>query len=312
MRFDGFLGNSALCERLSAACSSNRLPHCCALCGPEGSGKHTLARILAAAMQCQNKDVPCGSCTACKKVFSGNHPDVIFCEDPEHKFFGVEQVRRIVSDACLRPNEGRRKIYLFPQELNPVAQNALLKLIEEPPAYATFIFLTVDPERLLPTVRSRCQMFIMTPLASSDLLDELHRRFPGRSDADYLAAQNISGGWLGQAIAAMEASRLSERTERFAAAYAGRDRLAMTELLAGMEKLTRDDFLQELDGWIHLCHQALRAGSGLPESDQACVLATARTGQELSAAISQIRTIREYAQSNVGVGHLCGALRALY
>ena len=160
MRFDGFLGNAALRERLSAACAAGKLPHCCAICGPEGSGKHTLARLLAAAMQCQGDSAPCGSCAACKKVFSGNHPDVLFCEDPEHKLFGVDPARRIAADACIRPNEGRSKVYIFPQELGIPAQNALLKLIEEPPAYAAFLFLTPDPERLLPHVSARLEDFV--------------------------------------------------------------------------------------------------------------------------------------------------------
>ena len=311
MRFDGFLGNAALRERLSAACAAGKLPHCCAICGPEGSGKHTLARLLAAAMQCQGDGAPCGSCAACKKVFSGNHPDVLFCEDPEHKLFGVDPARRIAADACIRPNEGRSKVYIFPQELGIPAQNALLKLIEEPPAYAAFLFLTPDPERLLPTVRSRCQMFFMTPLDPQELLAALRVRFPDRSEADCQAALSASGGWLGQAISAMEASRLSERTACFARAYADRSAPAMTELLAGMERLSRDEFLRELDGWMHLCHQALRAGAGLPESGQARSLAAARTGPELADAMAHIRKACEYAQSNVGVGHLCGALRVL-
>ena len=78
-----------------------------------------------------------------------------------------------------------------------------------------------------------------------------------------------------------------------------------------MEKLSRDELVQELNGWMQLCHQALRAGAGLPESDRARALAAARTGPELSAAMTRIRRACEYAQFNVGVGHLCGALRNL-
>ena len=305
MRFNGLLGNSALREQLGAACAAGKLSHCCAICGPEGSGKRTLARILAAAMQCQSNDAPCYSCPACRKVFSGNHPDVVLCEDTEHKLFGVESARRIAADACIRPNEGRSKVYIFPQELGIPAQNALLKLIEEPPAYASFLFLTPDPERLLPTVRSRCQMLFMTPLDPQELHSALRERFPDRSEADRLAAQSVSGGWLGQAISAMETSSFSERTMLFAAAFTGRDALTMTELLAGMERLSRDELLQELNGWLLLCHQALRADAGLPESDRARALAEARTGPELTAAVTHIRKACEYAQSNVGVGHLC-------
>ena len=312
MRFDGFWGNSALRDRLGAAEAAGKLPHCCAICGPAGSGKRTLARILAAAMQCQSEgDRPCGSCLACRKVFSGNHPDVITCEDPGHKLFGVGAARDVAVDVCLRPNEGRSKVYIFPQELNPQAQNALLKLIEEPPAYAAFLFLTPDPERLLPTVRSRCQMFQLTPLDARTLADALRDRCPDRSESDRQAAADASGGWLGQALESLEASAGSERTARFAEVCETRSALAMTELLAGMEKLSRDDFCAELERWMELTHQALRAGAGLPASDRARAIARARTGAELSAAMAALRKACAYAQSNVGVGHLCGALRTI-
>ena len=313
MGFEAFLGNDALRAQLSAAAAAGKLSHCIALCGPEGSGKHTLARILAAAMQCRAEgERPCGRCAACRKVFSGNHPDVTVCEDPDHRLFGVGQARLVGADACVRPNEGRSKVYLFPQEMNPQAQNALLKLIEEPPAYAAFIFLATEPERLLPTVRSRCQTYQMTPLDSRTMAAALRGRVPGRTEAAYRAAAEASGGWLGRALGELDQSSLTERTERFAAAYAGRDRLAMTELLAGMEKLSRDEFCAELEGWTRLCHQALRSAAGLPASDRARAVAGARTGPELCAAMERFARACEYARSNVGVGHLCGELRTLF
>ncbi len=233
------------------------------------------------------------------------------CEDPDHKLFGVEPARRVIADAAIRPNEGRSKVYIFPQALNPAAQNALLKLIEEPPAYAAFLFLTPDPERLLPTVRSRCQIFLLTPLDPATLAAALRARCPGRSEADYRAAEAAGGGWLGQALAALEASRGTQRTDRFASAYCARDRLAMTELLCGMEKLSRDEFCAELELWMGLLHRALRAEAGLPADEQAGTIANARTGPELSAAMDSLRRAYDRAQSNVGVGHLCGALRSL-
>ena len=311
MGFDGLLGNETLRRQLTAAAGQGRLSHCYAICGPEGSGRHTLARLIAAAMQCTGSSVPCGVCPACRKVLAGLHPDVADCVDEKHKLFGVEAARSVSADAVLKPNEGRSKVYIFPQELNPPAQNALLKLIEEPPAYAAFLFLAQSADRLLPTVRSRCQELRLSPLDGQTLSRALRERCSGRSEGEYGAAIRQSGGWLGQALAAMEAARLSERSEAFASAYAGGDALALLELLTGMEKLSRDDFCAELAAWRQLLHDALLCQAGLPGSEQAAAIAGARDDAALAGAMDALAKACDYAQSNVGVGHLCGALRAL-
>jgi hypothetical protein len=109
----------------------------------------------------------------------------------------------------------------------------------------------------------------------------------------------------------MEASRLTERAEAFASAYAGGNALALLELLTGMEKLSRDDFCAELAAWRQLLHDALLCQAGLPGSEQAAAIAGARDGAALAGAMDALAKACDYAQSNVGVGHLCGALRAL-
>ena len=92
MRFDGFFGNEALQQRLSASFAAGKVSHCYLIAGPVGSGKRTLATILAAAMQCTGGgDVPCRACTACRKVFSGTHPDVITVDEPEKKTVSVDR-----------------------------------------------------------------------------------------------------------------------------------------------------------------------------------------------------------------------------
>ena len=311
MGFDTLLGNDALRSRLTAAAAKGRLSHCYAICGPEGSGRRTLARLIAAAMQCTGSDAPCGVCPACKKVFAGLHPDVITCVDEKHKLFGVDAARAVSADAILKPNEGRSKVCIFPQELNPAAQNALLKLIEEPPPYAAFLFITLSADRLLPTVRSRCQELRLSPLDEAVLSRALRERCPGRDEGEYRAALRQSGGYLGPALQAMEAARLTERAEAFAGACAEKNKLALLELLAGMEKLSRDDFCDELAVWRQLLHDALRCQAGLPGSEQAGAIAEACSGAQLAAAMDTLAKACDYAQSNVGVGHLCGALRAL-
>ena len=155
MGFEALLGNRQLKDNLISSLRRGRASHFYLISGPAGSGKHTLARLLAAALQCEDPQAPCGVCHACRKVLSGNHPDYITVEDPEHKKVAVKIVRQIRDDMFIRPNEGKKKIYLFPQELGIEGQNALLKILEEPPGYGVFILLAENAEQLLTTVRSR-------------------------------------------------------------------------------------------------------------------------------------------------------------
>ena len=156
MGFEGLLGNDRLKENLISSLGKGRISHFYLISGPEGSGKHTLARLLTAAILCRETGKPCGKCGPCRKVLEGNHPDVITVDDPEHKTVAVRIVREAREDVFIRPNEADHKIYLFPQELGIEGQNTLLKILEEPPSYGVFILMTDNPDKLLPTVRSRC------------------------------------------------------------------------------------------------------------------------------------------------------------
>ncbi len=310
MEFGTFLGNEALRSALSQAQQAGKLAHSYLLCGPAGAGKHSLALQLSAALQCRSpQGAPCGRCAACRKVFAGTHPDVIFCVDEKHKQFGVDRARWVCGDAYVRPNEGQRKLYIFPQELNLAAQNALLKVIEEPPAYAVFLLLSANPQGLLPTLRSRCQELRLAPLSREILESALRSRCPGRSAGEYQAAIALSGGWLGQALQALEQSGLDSRTERFAQAFAKGDRLALLELLVSMEKLKREEFCEALGNWRVLLHQALRCQAGLKGGEAAVALARSHSPAELMGLVEALQEAMDRAQGNVGVGHLCGALR---
>ncbi len=152
-----------LARRLGAA---GRLSHAYLITGPDGSGKHDLALALASALVCQGEEKPCGHCPHCKKVIAGIHPDVVTVCPPEGKRdILVDQIRQMRADVYVRPNEAARKIYLIDpaSALNPNAQNALLKVLEEGPAYAAFLLLSEAAGNLLPTIRSRCEELSLTP-----------------------------------------------------------------------------------------------------------------------------------------------------
>ena len=205
MDFTGFLGNDAIKRRLSGAFASGRVAHSYLLCGPAGSGKHTLARILCAAMECAKDGaaVPCGVCPGCRKALAGIHPDVITVDDPDHKAMTVDPIRAARSDMFIRPNEGRRKIYVIPrgQDMNESAQNALLKILEEPPDYGAFLILSTNAERLLPTIRSRCAELQLGPVDEQTALPFLRQQAPSKPEQLLRAAYLRADGFLGQALA---------------------------------------------------------------------------------------------------------------
>lgn len=309
MRFDGFAGNDAIKRRLSGAFSGGRVGHGYLLCGPEGSGKRTLARILAAAMQCTGHDVPCGVCENCRKAFAGIHPDIITVDDPDHKAMTVDPIRTARSDMFIRPNEGKRKIYLIPrgQDMNESAQNALLKILEEPPDYGAFLILSTNAGRLLPTVRSRCAELQLAPVPEEEALPVLHARCPEADDGACRTAYARAGGFLGQALQALQAGD-DPFCAQFAAAYGARDRMALLRLLLPLEKAKREALTpQLLQLRAGLC-QALGARSGFPAPEFARQLAASRTGAELLQAAQDLQTAADMLSGNAAPGAVIGWL----
>lgn len=310
MGFEGLLGNARLKENLSGSIRQGRISHFYLISGPEGAGKRTLARLLAAAMLCQESEKPCGHCKACRKVLAGTHPDVIYVEDPEHKTVPVRVIREARESIFIRPNEGNRKVYVFPQEMGVEGQNALLKVLEEPPSYGAFLLLSATPERLLPTIRSRCTELHLQALSSAEMSEILKQEFPDTPSDVREAAIVRSGGYLGQAkMILSESIQSTPQTEEFIRAFSARDSLGVANLLASMEKWKRDKFIEEMAAWSSLLRGALvcRSGqAGTTAAEQA--LGAARSARELMSAYNEIQKAMQYAQGNVSVAALCGAL----
>ena len=310
MGFEALLGNERLKENLTGSLSRGRISHFYLISGPEGSGKHTLARLLAAAIQCREADKPCCRCSACRKVLENNHPDVITVDDPEHKTVAVRIVREAREDVFIRPNEADHKIYLFPQELGIEGQNALLKILEEPPRYGVFLLLTDNPDKLLPTVRSRCTELALRALPEDVLCKALAREFPESAAEDIRAAAVRSGGWLGQAKKLLQGEAVPPQTESFVQAFARRDPLLLTQTLAPMEKWKRDQLVPILESWIALTENALASRAGLPATSALeRTLGAERSSMELMNALRSLKKARELALGNISPGAICGWLQ---
>lgn len=312
MGFESLLGNERLKENLNEAFRRGRVSHFYLISGPKGSGKHTLARLLAAAMVCTGGSKPCGVCGHCRKALSGNHPDIVTVDDPEKRYVPVELVRQARADMFVQPNEAARKVYLFPrgQDMRAESQNALLKVLEEPPSYGVFLLLTDNPEALLPTVRSRCVELKLQGLDEAALTRELRRRYPDKDAQALTAAARQSGGFLGRAIELLEAGQEEDpRNEAFLRAYASKDHAALAQVLVPMEKVKRDVLIPVLRQWCALVQNALlcRSGAGLP-TPAAKMLAAQRRSAELLKAVEALEKAEQYAQGNISPGAICGWL----
>lgn len=308
MGFDGLLGNQRVKQNLTAAFQKNRISHFYLISGPSGSGKRTLARLLAAAAVCTGEEKPCLSCNHCRKILAGTHPDFITISDPEKKYVPIDLIRNARADIYIQPNEAARKIYFIPQDMRIEAQNALLKILEEPPAYGVFILLTENAEALLPTVRSRCTELSLTALPEDILRDALQKACPQASSQQITGAIGRSGGYLGQAIAILEQTE-NENTMRFLTAYAQNNPVELMQVLVPMEKWKRDALIEELSQWLLALSNALTARSGIaaiqPMADQ---IGAARTGQDLLHGIQTLQKAIDYANRNISPGAICGYL----
>ena len=312
MGFSSLLGNDRLKHNLTAAVNSGKSAHFYLISGAPGSGRHTLARLLSAALQCESTHKPCLSCNACRKAMTGVHPDIITIDDPEKKTVSIDLIRSACADLYVRPNEGIRKIYIIPraQDMRVEAQNALLKSLEEPPSYGVFILITDNPEKLLTTIRSRSVSLQLNALPEDVLRGALKEKFPDADASAVDAAIVRSAGFLGQALELLEnGTQLLPQTQAFLEAFQSRDPLALTHVLVPMEKYKRDKLIPILEQWAELLQQALvsRTG-GNAITPQAAQLGQIRDPKDVLRAIRAIQKAIEYANGNVSCAAICGWL----
>ncbi len=312
MGFEALLGNDTLKQRLLSSFGSGKTSHCYLITGPVGSGKKTLTRLMTAALQCTSENKPCCRCPQCHKAMNGTHPDIITVDEPDKVNIPIKVVRQACADLYIRPNEGRKKIYLFPraQALRPESQNALLKCIEEPPAYGVFIFLCEHADRMLPTIQSRCVELRLAPLSKALLGQKLREACPDASAQAIDAAMLQAGGYLGRALELLqEEDALLPQSTAFVEAYCSGSGVQLLRALAPMEKLKREQLRPILAQWYALLTSALSAHSGLPVIRPECEkIARSRSLASILAAVDAVKEAQTLLEANVGAAHICGAL----
>jgi DNA polymerase III subunit delta' len=298
MGFREFHGNTEVVQRLREMVAGERFPHSIILAGPQGAGKYTLALMLARALNClnpvQTEGLPdfCGVCENCRRIgeaedldarfaeaveareglretdkretriFVQPHPDVLIVPpDPPQMMIKVDQVRHVNTTIRYKPAEARRRVFIFTDSaFMKEAANALLKVLEEPPEFASILLLTRNPGELLPTIRSRCVSFALGALPVAEIETYLAAKRPQWNPRQRQLAARLSAGAIGRALALnleeyvaarkdalallATAARSSEHSDLFRATEtyrAGADGKAKTDqLIAALYGLLKD------------------------------------------------------------------------
>jgi DNA polymerase-3 subunit delta' len=236
MSFSDFHGNPATVDLVRGMIARDRFPHAVIISGPQGAGKYTLAQMIAKAMNCLNPPLAggpdfCGNCENCleiaqaddlearfaeavearenlretdkkeTRIFVQTHPDVLVIPpDPPQMMIKVDQIRHVIGQMYRRPRKGDLAVYIFTgSAFMKEAANSLLKVLEEPPEFATIFLLTTNPGEFLPTIRSRCITVPLAPLSPQEVEQYLAKRRPEWTPATRSLVARLSGGAVGKA-----------------------------------------------------------------------------------------------------------------
>lgn len=321
MQFGTFAGNASVKQRLAADIDAGHFPHALLIEGPLGSGRRTLARLIARAATCRDTEPsarPCGICAACQKAVS---PDVTEVGG-DGTSLSVDIIRRLREDAFLLPNESAYRVMILAeaQAMTPQAQNALLKILEEPPAHLLFILTCDSRTALLETIRSRCVCLTLAPTTWEEAEPVLTARLPKESADELRRAHGLFGGCIGQVIDGVGDGtfrQVLDLTPRIASAIVAPAEAELMTLVAQMEKekpltigvlaglalIFRDALVRKYGGTTTL--------STSPEV--AAQLASRLTAPRLTALMEQVEQLQfalsRNMNNNLFLTRFCACLR---
>ena len=261
MPFTGIAGHFGAISTIRRILGSGRIAHAYLFSGPEGVGKKKVATAFVEALFC-GKAEGCGECISCRKILSGNHPDIHVLE-PDGQFIKVDQVRALQKDLAYKPYEAPRKACIIDgaDRFNPSSGNSLLKTLEEPPGNALMILLASNIDAVLPTIRSRCQQISFSGVPADEITGFLESS--GIDSDSARVAASLSGGSIARALSLCSEEIMAERADLIARAcnLSGN---SMTDLFSFGELFDKDreKTLQTLEILTSFWRDMLHLSSG--------------------------------------------------
>lgn len=318
--FSALFGNEQLKSLLINELENGKLTHALLLEGAQGTGRRTLVRQYACALACTSLTSPCGICRNCKRILADNCPDVVYIGVPENKkTISVDQIRDIRSDAYIIPGELDFKMYVVndADKMTPSAQNAFLKILEEPPSYVYFVLICESAASLLPTVKSRTQNLRMEVFSQERLEELLLRELPAAKtlaerDRDaFEGAVRRAKGSYGQAIANIKSASRKKKNSAEALICTLLGLLAdgtKKEFYALLTELPtdREEYRSFLDLFLSVIRDAVAAKntghSALTISEDDCEVIISRYSEKnLAVLFDTVFCCREDNESNTNI-----------
>lgn len=247
------VGNSKIALALTNALREKRLPHAILIEGDLGTGRHTLADFISAAAVCSSDNTPCGDCKNCSLHKAGSHPDIsVTAPEEGKKNIAVAQIRALKSEAYIKPHMASCRVFIidYADTLNEQSQNALLKVLEEPPGNAVFILIAESKASLLETIISRCVVLTLSNPENDVALDYITQK-TNYSEDEILSALSVSQNNIGKALMILKGNsdtKTSAAAKEFIAQMLRNNNWGMLSVTAPFEKnrIEAESFFKDL------------------------------------------------------------------
>lgn len=239
--FRDVVGHESIIGHFKSSIEQGKVAHAYLIHGEKGTGKKMLAGLFAKTLQCEAGGTdPCGTCRSCIQCDSGNQPDIIWVTHGKPTVISVDDIREQVNnDIIIKPYSSRYKIYIIPEAelMNPQAQNALLKTIEEPPEYAVIMLLTNNLDKMLPTILSRCITLNLKPVGELDMMEYLSRMGIPQAKAKFCVG--FAFGNLGKAVRLATSEEYNEIKHDCVQILKDINRMEIYDLIDAVKKMSK-------------------------------------------------------------------------